>query len=372
MSHDRGTLRTLAVLVCVAIMTVSPGCRRSPFQRLADDPTSAPTAGSTAGLASPELPGLIAFPENRPMGGDVVVPGAVGASSLPVRTDPGLAPVSGQIVAGPSVPASTPLLDAALQRAEAAEKIQREAIRAPQPAPAPSPAGGPVVQTVSVVTRPQSGDPKPASPKSVQPGPASVSGTKPQARPASVKVQPQLEVSRTVNGESDLVAAPIVPEPAGAKPADPAVTWAESLDRLKAIARESARQPGAGEGAALWLVRSQVVEWLAGESLRPAREALLQKAVASMADATTIPTLDATTRSAEIRSAVLALEDRVPLGITELRLCRKVLGFGAFEQLDGSMVKPGQPVILYCELSGLRTRPWTKPSFPGCRRGWNS
>ena len=34
MSHDRETRRTVAVLVCVAIMTVSSGCRRSPFQRL--------------------------------------------------------------------------------------------------------------------------------------------------------------------------------------------------------------------------------------------------------------------------------------------------------------------------------------------------
>ena len=73
-----------------------------------------------------------------------------------------------------------------------------------------------------------------------------------------------------------------------------------------------------------------------------------------MADATTTPALDATTRSAEIRSAVFALEDRVPLCITDLRLCRNVLGFGVFEPLEGPILKPGQPVILYCELSGLR------------------
>ena len=53
-----------------------------------------------------------------------------------------------------------------------------------------------------------------------------------------------------------------------------------------------------------------------------------------MADATTTPSADAAARSAEIRSAVLALEERVPFGIADLRLCREVLGFGAFEPLE--------------------------------------
>ena len=64
--------------------------------------------------------------------------------------------------------------------------------------------------------------------------------------------------------------------------------------------------------------------------------------------------MDATTRAAEIRSAVTALEDRVPLGISGLRLCRKVLGFGAFEPLEGPELKPGQNILIYCEPTGLR------------------
>ncbi len=354
MSHDRETRRTVTVLVCVAIMTVSSGCRRSPFQRLEDGSAGAPGSASTTGAVPPELPALMAVPESGPGSGGVVGPGAVRASSRSLRTDPGLEHASGPPVPAPPAPAPTPLLDAALKRAEAEERLQREAIRAQQSAPDPSPASGPKVQTASMVTRPRGRDPETASPGPVQPRQASFIGSKPQARPASLKEQPQPKIPPALDGESDLVAAPLVPEPASAKPADSAAVWAESLDRLKTIARESARQPGAGEGAALWLLRSQVVEWLASETLRPASQALLRRAVASMADATTTPAVDATTRSAEIRSAVLALEDRVPLGITELRLCRKVLGFGAFELLDGPAIKAGQPVIIYCELSGLR------------------
>jgi len=333
MSHDRETRRTVAVLVCVAIMTASSGCRRSPFQRLDDGPASASASASALAAAAvpPDLPALLAVPETGPMSGGAAGLGASRAYSRSFGTDPALEQVSGPPAQASPAPAPTPLLDAALKRAEAEERIQREAIRAAQAAadPAPSPAAGPNVQTVSVATGPQ-------------------------ARPASLKLQTHPEVSHAEGEETDLVAAPLEPEPAATKPADPAVVWAESLDRLKTIARESAHQGGAGEGTSLWLLRAQVVEWLAGETLRPANQALLRKAVASMADATSSPAVDAPTRTAEIRSAVLALEDRVPLGITELRLCRNVLGFGAFEQLDSPALKPGQPVILYCELSGLR------------------
>ncbi len=39
--------------------------------------------------------------------------------------------------------------------------------------------------------------------------------------------------------------------------------------------------------------------------------------------------------------------------IAELRLCGKVHGFGSFELLDATRLKPGQPVLLYCEMAGL-------------------
>jgi hypothetical protein len=101
-------------------------------------------------------------------------------------------------------------------------------------------------------------------------------------------------------------------------------------------------------------VRPQVVEWLASEAAKPANQALFQRAVNTIAEAVKNSAKDDSTRSADIRSAVLALEDRVPLGVSDLRLCRKVSGFGSFEPLPASDLKAGQPFLVYCELTGLR------------------
>jgi hypothetical protein len=50
-------------------------------------------------------------------------------------------------------------------------------------------------------------------------------------------------------------------------------------------------------------------------------------------------------------------EDPVPLAISELRLCRKVRGFGSFEPLDEATVKAGQRILIYCELTGVQYEP---------------
>jgi hypothetical protein len=42
------------------------------------------------------------------------------------------------------------------------------------------------------------------------------------------------------------------------------------------------------------------------------------------------------------------------LAISELRLCRKVQGFGSFEPLNEPAVKPGQRLLLYCETAGMQ------------------
>jgi hypothetical protein len=37
-----------------------------------------------------------------------------------------------------------------------------------------------------------------------------------------------------------------------------------------------------------------------------------------------------------------------------MQLCRKVNGFGSFEPLTESTMRPGQRVLLYCEMTGVR------------------
>jgi hypothetical protein len=45
---------------------------------------------------------------------------------------------------------------------------------------------------------------------------------------------------------------------------------------------------------------------------------------------------------------------RGSLGIGELRLCRSISGFGSFEPLPNERVKAGQSLLVYCELTGLQ------------------
>jgi hypothetical protein len=55
--------------------------------------------------------------------------------------------------------------------------------------------------------------------------------------------------------------------------------------------------------------------------------------------------------------ATAATERQAHLEITELRLCRKVLGFGWFEPVDPTAVKAGQRLLIYCEMVGLEYQP---------------
>jgi hypothetical protein len=47
-------------------------------------------------------------------------------------------------------------------------------------------------------------------------------------------------------------------------------------------------------------------------------------------------------------------ERNEPLCVANLQLCREVYGFGSFEALLENTLRPGQRVLLYCEMAGLR------------------
>ena len=64
MSHDCGTRRACAVLLCFAFMAVSNGCRRSPFQRLFDGPMADPPQAAANG--PDEIPPLQPVPDSAP------------------------------------------------------------------------------------------------------------------------------------------------------------------------------------------------------------------------------------------------------------------------------------------------------------------
>jgi hypothetical protein len=84
-------------------------------------------------------------------------------------------------------------------------------------------------------------------------------------------------------------------------------------------------------------------------------DAAFRRTVLTALAATTSPTPPPPPdRAALVQAAVAALEERAPLAISALELCRKVKGFGDFEPIDSTSCRPGRSVIVYCEMTGLR------------------
>ena len=226
----------------------------------------------------------MAIPESGPASGETVGPGA--GSGAPKRST---ARAGVGLLPGVPLPKPTPLLDAALGRAEEEERLQREAIgpskrplpRRPRAGRSSRPCRWSHGRRSEIRKRRERGRCNPAE--------ASFIGSKPRPVPR-LKDEPQPKVPRP-DGESDLVPAPLVPEPARAKPADPAAAWAESLDRLKTIARESATARRR-RGSRL-VAHSLPGGGVAGRRDAPAcQPGFAPKAVASMADATTTVATD--------------------------------------------------------------------------------
>jgi hypothetical protein len=132
-------------------------------------------------------------------------------------------------------------------------------------------------------------------------------------------------------------------------------TWRDGVRRLASLARARLELgPAGGSGSPSWALRARILSWLAEPDLDPElghREANGVRAVLRALDDT--PT-ESPRRGEDVRSAVVALEDRAPLEITELRFCSNVDGFGTFDAVEPPVHKAGEPILLYCELDGLR------------------
>lgn len=71
------------------------------------------------------------------------------------------------------------------------------------------------------------------------------------------------------------------------------------------------------------------------------------------------------------RELIAAIERDLPLEVIELKACRSIHGFGQYEPLpDASEIAPGDDLLLYCEMAGLRTeeadakhRSWLESTF---------
>ena len=221
MSRGREARHTAMVLACVALMAVSAGCRRSPFQRLADGtaPQSSPAA------AQPEIPRLLPVPENGP--GTVVAPVPEKGSGT-------------ESMSGPVAPVPTPLLDAALKRAEAVEQAHRQAIATRELPPSIEVASQPDVPSKALAAGPSK----------------SAKDNKEPVRTFKLSSSGQAQVST---------------------PSDAGLKSRSEPPRATAPRADPASRSGSGDVATVPPVRAQVVDWLASEAAKPANQALFQR-----------------------------------------------------------------------------------------------
>ena len=117
---------------------------------------------------------------------------------------------------------------------------------------------------------------------------------------------------------------------------EPSRTWKTEVDRLLELARANAKnETGSAE---LWATRERVLNCLSDPD-----EAILWNTV-----------MNGLSSPAPV--AEPAAEPPKEL-IADLRLCRKVIGFGKTEPLATETLKPGQDVLLYCEVEGQEFEP---------------
>jgi hypothetical protein len=347
----RAVLGFVTVLSIPALLAPTAGCQRLSVAR--NDPSALPPRPPTS------LPVTVAA---NPI--PAQAPGAFLAREPERKATPAASAPSEPRTERAETSTPTPLLNAALARAEAPEKVehpQPESATTAEAKPEPTPelelnsaqaAAEPVRMPVS---QPQPREAKKAEPDPLPIGPVALLPLSPAPTPTDAPTE-ALKASATSalpqpKDQSVSQPRPINPD-RPTEPAPPADPWREGVERLRRLTRDRVGEPG--DSAGLWVLRARLLDWL-GESASGAdSKPLWRTVVAALAES---EAAEEQTRAEDIRRVVRAIEDQAPVEITDLRLCRKVNGFGSFEPIDPSACKPGQAVIVYCEMSGLRYEP---------------
>jgi hypothetical protein len=250
-------------------------------------------------------------------------PAALAAGPLP---EGGLQPISDAEAMAATAP--TPLLDAAMARAQAMQDAATGAMPDPAPAPEalaaaePPPRDDALVQTAAVAETAPIRAPEPS-----------------QAAPPAPMPQP-------------------APTPAPEPAPTPEEAWRAHFEVLRSLAREREAQSD-GEP---WPLRAAVLAWLANDGEKDEERPAGDDGQAALWTALAETLAQATARADDpdapvLREAITALEGQLPLRVGTLALCRKVQGFGQYEPIAEPSCRAGQTVVLYCELDGLRYEP---------------
>jgi hypothetical protein len=365
MPSDRQSRRAVLLATGVVCLTISTGCFTSPFVRRAPEPApeapappsaraddqrdvqngtysrrvdssvrsasvqaaDVPAAGATLatpfllapGRSSPapagEFPLELQAEPARPAGEPAT--SAPGSPAPPRNIEP-------------APPASTPLLDAAIRRVADVTREQREAI-ASAPTPDMTDRTRPKMPA-DVLTKELPG-PKTRVPDRLAP---ELDGV---PLPARLSQSPQDDHQLA---EPPSVAPKDASAPAHASP--PAGPPTLSSSRYAgAVPKPETPAPVAGTEAA---VASATLSLPPGPELKANEDTTLE------VQATDREPADEQPRGATVDSSTD--EHDASLRVGELRLCRRVLGFGSFEPLVDDRVKVGQQILIYCELTGIQ------------------
>lgn len=317
-----------ACLGSAAIAVVVPaGCHSVPVARFAPTPNRPQSAVAEAGRAA-LLPATVALEAPAEMGSMEPVRPTAATTEPSARLAPDPRPIVAATAtppaSAPQPPAETPLLDAALQRANGIESAIAEAMSRPAAEPATPPAAGPEAA--------ERLDPKPATPS---PAPM------PTPNPAPAEPAP------TTAATAPAPAAPVEPPPAS-----PEDQWRDGVRRLAGLARS--RTAEQGPPGSSWDLRARVLAWLAEPDIDPEADPAGSRDLRAVLRAMGEPR---PAQPAAIEQAIHVLEDRTPFSIADLQVCTKVSGFGDYEPIEPPARRAGQQVVLYAEIDGFRREP---------------
>ncbi len=346
-------------LLCVTL-AAGAGCQRFPLRYAEVTPESTSKATTRVEHNSGPHAALAPFLATPP---DALPPDDAPRQDPSAKIDAAPDPKEAKAGPGPGGASSaTPLIDQALKRASgvadpkvgdpAPADVPVELPPEPENEPAASPPEGAGQVKPAAVSEPGPAPETAVIPKEFEPAPgAKPDGPEPEARddmvtPAGLKASQDSPGAKPEPKRIDMET-----------PADPSATrdeWREGLSRVRELALQRAGEPG--DAAQAWAIRSRVLDWLAGEGPEPAGETgrVWNSVLATLATATGPETPDEPTLAYHLGVAVDALEAYAPIQITALNFCRKIDGFGHYDPVESPAVRPGQPLLVYCEMAGLR------------------
>ncbi len=320
----------IASAILAVLLIPATGCNRLPLRQVDATPSAKPMTRVESATPPAELPPLPATPLTE-----------ASPTTPPAPERPESVPLE-------ELGRGTPLLDAALTRTSDVKAIEHSEKPLELPVLSVPPEKPEPKRSASLVSA-ASTEVESAAPEAIIPLPDESPITLPRSG------DHEHEPHEIFTKAPDYPVNESTPKPIDAekaivdKPRDP---WLDGLGDLRAFAARHGGEPGGN--AETWVIRSRVIDWLSADSNDSPSDTAWSSVLSALVAATGPETIEPSILAPKLQEAVANLESLAPLAIVDLKLCRKVQGFGHREVLEPAAVKPGQALLVYCEISGLR------------------